>query len=115
MKYVAIFLTHLPRPYDPYTLYRDMSYMYGPLRNLCYSNFRRNHVANKYRSQIEYTRNADDDFTTPGGATAANSGKMGILKSSGSNKFSIHITMATIFSRFYLVKVQFPGHFYPAL
>jgi len=35
---------------------------------------RRNHVANKYRSQIEYTRNADEDFTTPGGATAANSG-----------------------------------------
>ena len=56
-------------------------YMYGPLQNLCYSNFRRNHVANKYRSQIEYTRNADEDFTTPGGATAANSGKMGILKS----------------------------------
>ena len=92
-----------------------MSYMYGPLRNLCYSNFRRNHGANKYRSQIEYTRNADDDFTTPGGATAANSGKMGILKSTGSKKFSIHITMAAIFSRFYLVKVQFPGHFYPAL
>jgi hypothetical protein len=42
---------------------------------------RRNHVANKYRSQIEYTRSADDDFTTPGGTTAANSGKMGILKS----------------------------------
>ena len=55
--------------------------MYGPLQNFCYSNFRRNHVANKYRSQIEYTRNADDDFTTPGGATAANSGKMRILKS----------------------------------
>ena len=66
-----------------------MSYMYGPLQNLCYSNFRRNHGANKYRSQIEYTRNADDDFTTPGGATAANSGKMGILKSTGSKKFSI--------------------------
>jgi hypothetical protein len=54
--------------------------MYGILLNLCYSNFRRNHVANKYRSQIEYTRNADDDFTIPGGATAANSGKMGILE-----------------------------------
>jgi hypothetical protein len=53
--------------------------MYAILQNLCYSNFRRNH-ANKYRSQIEYTRNADDDFTTPGGATAANSGKMGILE-----------------------------------
>ena len=33
----------------------------------------------------------------------------------GPKKFSIHITMAAIFSLFYLVRVQFPGYFYPAL
>ena len=68
------------KTYPVHMIYMQ-GYMYGSLQNLCYSNFRRNHVANKYRSQIEYTRNADEDFTTPGGATAANSGKMGILKS----------------------------------